>query len=113
MLAPGHAFGGQPTGGLLPFRRHRVLEIEDHHIGGAGERLGELALGIRRSEQQRAHDQPDAAGRLRMKAWRWQTATSVPSCLKARCSKSTMPASGRDLLSRLPFTSVSTRMVSP
>src|ERR1700678_1627114 len=92
-------------------RRNRVLKIEHQRVGARGFRLGELALAVARHEQERAesHD----AGRLRISADRLQYATSSARWLKHRWSNTTIPASGRERLSRFSATVVSARSVSP
>jgi hypothetical protein len=65
----------------LPSRCDGILQIDQQHIRAGLKPLGELARVIARHEQQRAHH---AAGRLRMKACRRHSATSLPSWLKVR-----------------------------
>jgi hypothetical protein len=60
----------------LAFGRDRILEIDDQGIGARAERLVELLRAVGRNEQQRAHRA--YRGRMRMNAWRWHSATSLP-----------------------------------
>ncbi len=63
----------------LALGRDRILEIEDDGVGAARHRLVELGPAVGGNEEQRPHH----FGRMLMKALRWHSATSVPSCLKA------------------------------
>ncbi len=64
---------------FLALGRDRILKIDDHGIGAAGHRLVELGPAVGGDEEKRPHH----LGRILMKALRWHSATSVPSCLKA------------------------------
>ena len=93
-----------PRGGLQR-RGHGVLEVEDEPVGGERERLGDHLLLAAGDEVERAaHAQPVF---LRIMAARRQRMTRSPCWFFARCSKVTMPHSGRDLDSRFSTTSVS------
>src|SRR5258707_9306776 len=65
------------AGGLLALRRDGILQIKDDGVCAASQRLTELAGRVRRNEQQRAHQ----ADRIRMKALRRHSATSLSSWL--------------------------------
>ena len=87
-----------------------ILEVEDDRVGAARLRLREAVRAVAGHEEHRAHH----ASALRfMSAVRRQFATSSPRWLKHRCTKITMPASGRERLSRISCTTVSVRSVSP
>ena len=108
----GEALMGEQEFGISPELLGRLSDelVEIQQLGV------ELALVVGWNEQQGPHDRqaPElVSGRLRMNACRRQTATSSPDVLCIRCSKSTMPASGRERLCRVAFTSVSTLTVSP
>ena len=88
-------------------KANAVLEIEDDRVGLAFDRLGDLLLAVRR------HEQPAArlahAGFFSSSAERVHSQTSSPRWLKLRCAQVTMPAFGRDLLSRRSMHSLSLR----
>ena len=71
------------AGGLAVLGGDGVLEVQDERVGAGCGALGELALTIAGDEEEGADHEPasSAAGRLRMKAARWQEATSTPSWL--------------------------------
>ena len=112
------AFGEQaeqlPRDRLLR-RRDAVLQVEDHRVGAAFQRLHHLLVAVRRDEQPAARRWPAVAhaGFFRSSAERVHLHTSSPRWLKLRCSQVTMPALGRDLLSRTSRHSLSLRSVSP
>ena len=65
-------------------RRNRIFQIDDDGVGAGRNRLVELGTGIGRDEEERAHGVVSSYfGRLVMKALRWHSATSLPSCLNA------------------------------
>ncbi len=100
---------------LLPcrgpaFRNDGILEIEDDRIRAARDRLRKALGAVTRHEQHRAHH---AAALRFISAVRLHTATSSLRWLKQRCTNTTMPAPGRERLSRISCTIVSVRSVSP
>src|SRR3569832_631924 len=90
--------------------RDGVFEVEDQRIRGRRFRLGELLLAVSGDEEERTQDH---FGVLCIRALRLHWATVSPRWLMALCSNRTMPWDGRDLLSRISSTVVSTRSVSP
>src|SRR6185503_2668335 len=92
-------------------RDDAVLEVEDDRVGLAVERLGDLALAVGGDEQPRAR--LHQSGFFSISAVRVISHTSSPRWLKARCAQVTIPALGRDLLSRSSRHSLSQRSVSP
>ena len=113
---PGRSRAGSPTirsrAAGLPAAATGILEVDDDPVGLRAQRLLGLALGVRRREEQRAepHAVAPAAGRRSISAARSQVATSSPFWFNASCRSVTMPASGRDRLSRAETTRVLTRM---
>ena len=93
-------------------RRHRILEIEDQGVGArrpAPSPSGPAGRpGTNRSERS-LH--PCLA--VCIKRGPLHHADQSSRWLNIRCSKVTIPASGRELLSLRPTTSVSARSVSP
>src|SRR5690606_39000550 len=79
-------------------------------IGIGGDRLGKFPRAVARHKQEGAHH---AFGLLYMSPMRRQVATTSPCWFRQVCSNSTMPALGRDALSRLLRTFVIDRSVSP
>src|SRR4029453_9717850 len=100
--------------GLARFRPgrggNRHLEGEDKGVGARFQRLLHPVRPVAGNEQERA--QSHRAPRF-IRAVRSITQTSSSRWLYMRCSKVTMPASGRDFESLRPTTSVSARSVSP
>ena len=91
--------------------RDAVLEVEDDGVGVALKRLGDLPFAVRRNEQ----PGPGLAhcAFFCRSAVRVHSQTSSPRWLKLRCAQVTIPALGRDLLSRTARHSLSLRSVSP
>ena len=61
----------------LALGRNRVLEIDDDRIGAAGDAFVEFLRTVAWDEEKRAHH----SARMRMKAWRRHSATSLLSWL--------------------------------
>ena len=59
----------------LAVRRNRILQVHDHGVGAAAERLVELPAAVGGHEQERAHQR----GRIRIRACRRHCATSRSS----------------------------------
>src|SRR6185437_16013024 len=95
----------------LAVRHHAVLEVENDCVGVAVERLHDFPLAVGRDEQ------PGSGlghcGFFWISAVRVHSHTSSSRWLKLRCAQVTMPALGRDLLSRTAMHSLSLRSVSP
>src|SRR5690349_12938048 len=96
-------------------RRDAVLQVEDDGVRLAGQRLHHLLVAVRGDEQPAARRRGAGvhAGFLWSRADRFIVQTVSPRWLIARCSQVTIPAVGRELLSRVAVTSLSKRSVSP
>src|ERR1700738_4885156 len=105
-----HECGGGLACCRFPSWCDRVLKIENQRVGAAIQGLGELALAVGRHKEHRTQFH---AGLFSISAWRRQVATSWPLWLSPRCTKVTMPAFGRERLSRNSATVVTARIVSP
>ena len=116
--SPSRRSGSRPSSsraiGLL-CGNDAVLQVEDDRVGAALQRLHHLLVAVRRDEQPAARRgaQKAHAGFFRSSAERVHLHTSSPRWLKLRCSQVTIPAFGRDLLSRTSRHSLSLRSVSP
>ena len=86
-------------------RGNAVLEVEDDGVGVAVECLGDLLLAVGGDEQPAAR--LGHCGFFSRSAERVHSHTSSPRWLKLRCAQVTMPALGRDLLSRTAMHSLS------
>ena len=63
----------------LAVRRDRILEVEDDARRRRSPSPCRASAAVGGNEEKRAHH----FGRMMMKAWRWHSATSLPSCLYA------------------------------
>ena len=93
-------------GDVLPVRRDRVLEVEDDQVGpleGFGETVGAVAG----AEQPCRSRVPAHRGRIRTRAVRRASATTMPSWLRAVWDMVTTPSPGRLCERRHSVTSVS------